>query len=294
MHSKNVFLAAAAAILCVHFSYAADYEKILRHQFPLENASKIVVEADTGDVQLIPSETGIITVDVLMNVSANNQNTADRAFDKILAEFLQPKDGQARVNVRSNRTGISWLQFWKKYPDVKVRIHVPDDIELVVATGAGDVAGTGLSANAKIATGAGDVELDRFHGSINIATGAGDIQLVKFHGTVSAATGAGDFAADGNLQEFSVSTGKGDVQLLVDNPVSANSSVSTGMGDITVGLPVGSSFELLADVGFGDISTDFDIVDTDPEEKSFRGTYNEGSVKLRFSTGFGDFRLFRR
>ena len=286
--SAGIFLAAANS------SIAADFEKVLRHEFPIENPAKIVVEADIGDLELVPSETGMVHVDVLLKISTNSDRKANAAFNAVNAEFLQPEEGTARINVRSNRSGMDWLKFWRKYPDVEVTLMVPEGVVLKIATGAGDVTGGGFSAETSIATGAGDVDITDLNGSISIATGAGDVDLKGFEGSLSAATGAGDFNGSGNFSEFSISTGKGDVELLTDNPVSSNSSVSTGMGDISVGLPVGSSFDLHADVGFGDIATNFDIVDTDPDDKKFRGSYNEGSVKLRFSTGFGDVRIVRR
>ena len=294
MKSSPITILSLLSLIALNCTHGADFEKILRHEFPATGIDKAILETDSGKIKLEKSTTGRVEMVVTMKTTTNRQDKADLIFANSRVEFLQPETGVAKTVIKSEKSGWDWIKFWKKYPQVDVLMRVPEGIELNIASGAGDIAGNNVNAQVRIATGAGDVDLNDLKGSLKIATGAGDVELRRFEGKLSAATGAGDFDASGSFSEFSISTGAGDVHLLVDNPISANSSVSTGAGDIQVSLPVGSSFDLGADVGFGEIVCQFDIVDTDPDKKSFRGIYNEGSTRVRLSTGFGDIFIGRR
>lgn len=294
MKTSSLYVTVFSLLIALNCSIAADFEKILQHEFASAGLEKAILESDSGKIRLEQSATGRVEVAVTMKTSTNTQEKANAIFDNCRVEFLDEGDGVVRAVIKSEKSGWDWLKFWKKFPSVDILYRVPEGIVLNIASGAGQISGENLSAEIKIATGAGDVDLNGLKGSLKIATGAGDVELRRFEGKLSAATGAGDFDANGTFSEFSVSSGAGDINLLVDNPVSGNSSISTGAGDIQISLPVGSSFDLGADVGFGEISCEFDIVDTDPDKKSFRGTYNEGSTRIRLSTGFGDIFVGRR
>jgi len=281
-------------LVALNYTSAADFEKILRHEYPDQNVEKAILESDTGSIKMQPSTTGRDEVVGTMKTVAGAQAKADAIFNNSRIEFLEPEPGVVRTIIKSEKSGWDWVRFWKKFPKVDVLMLIPDGLELNISSGAGDITGNDLTAKIKVATGAGDIDLNDIKGSLKIATGAGDVELRRFEGSLSAATGAGDLVANGSFSEFSISTGAGDVRLMVDNPISANSSISTGAGDIQVALPVGSSFDLGADVGFGEITCRFDIVDTDPDKKSFRGIYNEGTTRVRLSTGFGDIFVDRR
>lgn len=120
--------------------------------------------------------------------------------------------------------------FGGHYAYVNLRVHMPDNLPVVLHTGSGDATLQGIA-------------------SLTVESGSGDVNLKDIKGAVTASTGSGDLEGS-DVGAFNLkSSGSGDVRV---HGVHGDAVVGdVGSGDITLGDVAGSVN--VDEVGSGDI-----------------------------------------
>ncbi len=223
--------------------------------FTLEATGKVRlnVEVVNGTVAILGVAAGDeLRVDGYKQVWSSSQADADEYLDSLLVradeqlnEFLvsteQPEEDGSRAYV------------------VFYEIEMPDDIELVIASGNGEIGVASVKNDIVIASGNGDIVMAGIEASVVVALGNGDIDAevtLPLDGTIAMAVGNGDVALaipQSTSAEFSAEVGNGSIMVMnltLQNEVSTGSTTTgtLGSGQGTIELNAGNG--IISVIGF--------------------------------------------
>lgn len=120
---------------------------------------------------------------------------------------------------------------------------------------------------------------------VTVDNGAGEVIVEGIQGTLDLHTGAGDVRAAGGLAGGSLDTGAGSVRY--EGAPLEDLSLETGAGSITIFLPLDADVDLDLDTGVGSVDVDdFDVVG-DTSRTNVDGTIGAGGPMIRAHTGAG-------
>jgi len=288
-----------------------NYPRELMQQdtFDVEPGGNLRVDVYDADVEVVTKAAGGATVEIYLR--SNDMDWARGIFAEM--EISTRLDGDSVVIETTKKPTSSWWSgTGNRWFNVIAHVQIPEEFDLDVSTGDGDVSVDSLRGQAKIHTSDGDISVARINGPaitletsdgdveadsltadrIEIHTSDGDIDVGSLSGPVTAKTSDGDIqiklTATG---EASFQTGDGDVR--VEMSQAAPVDISTGDGDIDIIVPR----SLAADVELR--GGDVELVGGLALEGSVRngraqGRINGGGPLISAETGDGEIRLITR
>lgn len=218
--------------------------------------TKVVVDVDSGDVEVKASDTGKVSVRRTVG-----QRRGGPRLNRTLA------DGVLTVTARCPSGFLVSCR-------VDHRLTVPPHTALVVRAGSGDV------------------DVERVQDSVDVVAGSGDVTLVRPGGPTSVRTGSGDVDVEAASDDLSVRTTSGD--LSGDKLVAPTVTARSGAGDIDLGFDAApdsldlrtTSGDVRAKVPKGAYRVD---TSTSSGDVSVKGLEREGaSRRITATTSSGD------
>jgi DUF4097 and DUF4098 domain-containing protein YvlB len=209
-------------------------------------------------------------------------------------------------------------------------VRVPEGSRLLLRSGVGNVAATGVAADLDVGSSAGDVTVERSRGRLRVGAGSGRVRVrdargdevrvgvgsgeVEVRGVraerLSVGSGSGSVEG-GDLEgaELKLGTGSGGMRLSrvrtrrleagsgsghLDLELAAGldeARVSTGSGGVTLRVP--SDFGATFDMttGSGGVSSDLPLQLVRQERHRITGRVGDGRAQLRVSSGSGEVRI---
>lgn len=172
-------------------------------------------------------------------------------------------------------------------------LTLPDDVDLSITSGSGDIEVGDINSNLTITTGSGDLDFKNIKGKLKGNTGSGDVTFDHFDGTINANTGSGNIKLTNSKGEVSLNCGSGDLSLtdsqmaIKANTGSGNieghnitfngkSTFNTGSGNAEITLSATPKYDLAINSGSGDAILDFN------------GNEIKGDIVMRASKHRGD------
>ncbi|QSE98961.1 DUF4097 family beta strand repeat-containing protein [Fulvivirga lutea] len=153
-------------------------------------------------------------------------------------------------------------------------ITIPDNVDVRMNTGSGDMtasdlrasidmnAGSGdislknMGGDLRVNTGSGDLFVDKYDGDLKVNTGSGNMEVNSIKGDVKLNAGSGDISIRGAIGGIYANVGSGDIKADVVE-VTDNSGFNSGSGDVEVELSKGPLADLSVNSGSGDAELDF-------------------------------------
>jgi hypothetical protein len=301
---KMMRVAFLACLVCLvqTNTWAGSIESNLKKSFSVNPGGKLMVEVESGSVEISPGDVNDVIIDVLRKVTGADSVKAQEIFTGHEVTFDQ--DGQMvtvrstlKENVRKlvNRGGVN-LQ-------VRFVISVPKRFDLDIHTGSGSISSGDLDGKAKAVSGGGDIRFRAISGPLDAQTASGSIKLESASGTVSAKSSGGDIAlgqlagpsvaetASGSIavisaqQKLAVKSGGGDIRL---GDMNGETGAQTSSGSIKVKsakakLTVKSNG---GDIALGEVS---DVTSAGTDSGSI--TVEAAKAQLAVRSGGGDLRL---
>jgi hypothetical protein len=180
---------------------------------------QLVVDADGGEITVVPSINGVVTISSTVKGSIHTP--------------------QPHV-VRDGNT----VRLDGRCPDIsfgpcraRITIFVPRSTPVEIDSGSGDLSAIGLTGRVELHTGSGDVDATGLTGAATLQTGSGDVNVRGLSGPTELHTGSGDVTAeDLGTRDLVADTSSGDVGLefrLAPDSVTAD----TASGDVDIALP---------------------------------------------------------
>ena len=177
---------------------------------------------------------------------------------------------------------------------INIVIEVPEEFNVAVSTGAGNVAVEDIEGELDIRSGAGNINFDDITGRVIVSSGSGNVSSGRVSGSVEINTGAGNIVLAAVLGSVNVATGAGDIQAhITDQPID-RSELTSGAGNITVYVADNVGMDVDASA-FGNCTTDFPLqVEGRWMTKSIAGEVNGGGPPLAIRAGVGNIVLRKR
>jgi hypothetical protein len=279
-------------------------EQMQEDTFDVGAGGNLHVDVYDADVEVVTGAAGGATVQIYLR--SNDMGWAEMEISTRL-------DGSSVIVETTKKPSSSWWNSTgNRWFSVIARVQIPEEFNLDISTGDGDVTVDNLRGQASIHTADGDISVARIDGPtiiletsdgdieatsltadrIEIDTSDGDINVGGVSGPVTGKTSDGDIqvklAAGGDAR---FQTGDGDVRVELTQAATLN--ISTGDGDIDIIAP-GS---LAADVDLR--GEDVELVGGLAIEGSVRdgraqGRINGGGPLIKAETGDGEIRLVTR
>jgi hypothetical protein len=292
-----------------HLSPAQDRypsELMQEDTFDVGPGGMLQVDVHDADVEVVTGDAGGATVEIYLR--SNDMDWAREIFAEM--EISTRLEGNSVVIETTKKPSTSWWSsVGNRWFNVIAHVRIPEEFDLDISTGDGDVSVEDLRGRARIHTSDGDVSVARLDGPaiilktsdgdiaadsltadrVEVDTSDGDIDIGSVTGLIAAKTSDGDIhvrlAATG---EASFQTGDGDVRIEMSQ--AAPLDIRTGDGDIDIVAP-GS---LAADVELR--GEDVELVGGLALEGSVRdgraqGRINGGGPLIKAETGDGEIRL---
>ncbi|MDA0163894.1 DUF4097 domain-containing protein [Solirubrobacter ginsenosidimutans] len=223
---------------------------------------QLVVEADGGDITIVPSLADVVRIN--STVKGSIHTPEPHAF----------REGNT-VHLNGKCPDISFGPC-----RARIMIYVPQGTPVEVHSGSGDLTASGLTGRVDLDTGSGDVNATGLTGAANLQTGSGDINVRGLTGTTKLQSGSGDISGeDLGGSVISADTSSGDVDFAFRwSPTVVEAS--TASGDVNIAVPSGDAYRVDADPGSGDQQID---VKTDPSaDRTITASTSSGDVTVAY------------
>jgi hypothetical protein len=266
------------------------------------------VDVYDADVEVVTGTSGGATVEIYLR--SNDMEWARGEYVKL--GMSARLEAGAVVVETTERPSSSWWSSGNRWYNVIVHVQLPDEFNVDIATGDGDVSVEDLRGRASIHTSDGDISVAHLDGpaitlrtsdgdveagsltadSIDIETSDGDIDIAELVGPVTARTSDGDIHVTlASADEARFETGDGDVRIELNQ--AAPLGIRTGDGDIDII----ASAALAADVDLrgGDVELVGGLaIEGSVRDGRARGRINGGGPLIKAETGDGEIRLVTR
>ena len=195
-----------------------------------------------------------------LEVTVSNGNVTINTWDKsqayIKAYNVDQDDlSYLKIEQQGNKVIVDFEG--EDSDDFYLEVSIPEQFNLEIATGGGNVNISGvvtgsskittgggnistlsLNGNAKISTGGGNIKLENIGGDLSVSTGGGEVRVGIVNGETKISTGGGNIDVKEVKNKLSVSTGGGNVTI---GNIGGEGKVSTAGGDLSVGKVSGSA-----------------------------------------------------
>jgi hypothetical protein len=144
---------------------------------------------------------------------------------------FEESDGRLEIEEKFDRGSHNGSSKWT--------LEIPDNLDVKINTGSGDIKVDGLNIELRSNTGSGNVLITSVKGDLDFNTGSGDIEIEKGDGEIRLNTGSGRIQANGGTGVYSFNAGSGDMR--IEN-LNGDFRVNTGSGNINAkGIAVNGS-----------------------------------------------------
>jgi len=207
----------------VAYSKEDDTKTIYEKSYKISPDKKLVLNTDTGDIQITPWDKSEVYIKVIGN---------DRAAEKFTYDFNASSE-EVSVNVEK-KGGWSWLS----NINLKFEIKVPYNFNVYANTAGGDIKIGGVKGDINLKTSGGDIWADRFEGNFIAKTSGGNINLFCNNAKIEANTSGGDIELEysGINQGIELKTSGGDIDIKVPADFNAKAELKTSGGDVDCNL----------------------------------------------------------
>ena len=240
------------------------------HELPVTGVPAIEIVNMFGNVDVRPSDSDKVVVDVKKTVRASSKEEADRLSSdfvfRIVNDGSTVRIASSQDPPQTNPRRIAGRQRFKS----SLTVYVPK---------------------------ASLVKLDNRNGRVTAQDLTGSQNLTNRYGEVEVSNSFGSTTVRDALGAINIKARFGEVRIDLDTAPTKDISLSMEFGDVRVGLPSSSSFSLDARTAFGDVRSEFGTLKSENSsnrERSITGSVGEGGPRIHLETRFGDIRLQKR
>jgi hypothetical protein len=217
-----VLIAVAAVLLVAGGAWAVSWltRETETNTQTLAAAPSIVIESDSGDIEVLGSDRGDIRLMTKRHKSIFGRPHVDVSY----------ADGRLRLDedcVRLDLFGGCGVDY---------RLEVPRDVAVRLVTRSGDVSAANLGGDADLQTRSGDVNASHVLGTVRLQTRSGDVDVDSPSADIDADTRSGDVDVRArDATRVRAQTSSGDVHVSVpDRTYAVQARAASGDEDIDV------------------------------------------------------------
>lgn len=243
------------------YSKCDDTKTIHEKSFKISSNKKLVLNTDTGDIQITPWDKSEVYIKVIGN---------DKAAEKFAYDFNATSE-EVSVDVEK-KGGWSWFT----NPKLRFEIKVPANFNVYANTSGGDIKIGGVKGDINLKTSGGDIWGDRFEGNFTAKTSGGDINLFCSNAKIEANTSGGDIDLDytGINKGIELKTSGSDIDIKVPVNFDAKAELRTSGGEVDCKFKLNNVIKL--------------------SETKVIGNINDGGAPLVAITSGGDITVYKK
>ncbi len=151
---------------------------------------------------------------------------------------------EKKVRNNLNGTTSSWV------------LMVPDNLDLDVNSGTGDLAISGVKADLDANSGTGDITIEDMEGRFDVNSGTGGLEIDNAKGKFDLNSGTSYVRVTNSEGKFEANSGTGNVEFRKVKPT-GNSTLNSGTGDVEFVISGAIEADLALNSGTGDAILDF-------------------------------------
>ncbi len=312
-------------LLLTSFTAFAATEEQIKTNFNVAPGGSLVVDVDFGSIDVSPSATDQVSVDVWRKVT--RKNTADEEqFLRDNPVQFQHEGDTITVRCRHKSEKSRWFHrgLGGNQNEGKVTIRVPSRFNASLDASGGPIAVSDLAGKVNADTSGGGLKFTRLHGPVVGDTSGGGIRMVDCEGEIKIDTSGGgieisggggslkaessgggvkviDFRGPASIEssgggvtvenvggQLRAESSGGPVHAVLPSPIPGDVSLESSGGGVTVQVPGDAAFNLDAESSGGGVSCDLPItIQGKKQRDELKGVVNGGgpAVKLESSGG---------
>lgn len=289
-------------------------------EYPIKGPVTLDIQNGSGDVSISVGAPGRVRVRGEVRMYENLFATrSSRGIEEITQKPPITQAGDILRIVRPQPISMGGVR-------INYTIEVPENTEVRLRNGSGDVQVTGIEGPVSLETGSGNIqvmrtqqradvsagsgdivvrdvngplvinarsgelEIESVRGDIRAETGSGDIRITRPGGRIQARASSGDIEIDGISADLRLHTGSGDCHV-VGNPAPSSSwEIETRSGEAVLDVPERASFQILAR-SRGDIDSEIEMNVEEKSRRQLRGRVGKGEARVTVETGSGRIRI---
>lgn len=298
-------------------------EETVDNEFDVSGGTKLIVDVDFGNVEIVRGSDTKLAVTAYRKISAS-----DEAQEK---EYLQAtpvrmaKNGNTiTIRARREQQGSNWKWSGNTSTHARYSIRAPKDLDAEIATGGGSITAADFSGSCKADTSGGDLKFTRLRGPIrantsggridmeacdgaltmetsggrinttggsghlDVRTSGGSISVVNFGGDTKMETSGGKLTLENIRGRIAGETSGGSITAKIASPVPADIKLETSAGRIEVAVPSDAALDLVAETSEGSVTSDLPVIAKRAGRDGLQGTINGGGRALVLRTGAGN------
>jgi DUF4097 and DUF4098 domain-containing protein YvlB len=307
-------IGAFVALLTVSAALAAS-ETPIHRTFNVAPGGTLILEADSGDIQIKTGGTGV-TVDITQHLRSSSR-MLNVTFDQ------QQNDITIRAKLDRESRWFNWSDV-----DAKFVITVPSRYNVQLSTSGGDIQIGDLQGEVRSKTSGGSIDLGRIKGPVDAYSSGGDLSIVSADGRLElrtsgggirigdaaaqvqaktsggsieirraagelyARTSGGGITIDEALGAVDAQTSGGSIRARIAQQPRNDSRLTTSGGSIVLSIAPNIAVDVDAHTSGGGVDTDVPVTLLGKQsESSLEGKINGGGPKLYLRSSGGDIKL---
>ncbi len=192
--------------------------------------TKLQIKSGSGFVR-IEGKNGLdeilVTAEILL--SGVDEDDVEKVLNKYVELSLEKSGSKAYLTsiIESNSGFFSR----SRHAKIDLTVYIPENIELSIFDGAGDVEIKNVAANIFLDDGSGSVDIRNVGGDLEIDDGSGDLDITTIHGMTDIVDGSGTIYLEDIHGDVIIDDGSGSMRIV---KVDGNVKISDGSGSIKI------------------------------------------------------------
>lgn len=260
----------------------------IQRQFTVTPGSRLIVDADTGDLELKAGETSEFKITIAREVHCKTEAEGQ----KWLADHQVTFD-QAGDTVTVKATNPSFLGKVRRFNNPGFQVHytlvVPKQTRADLKTSGGNIVVGDLTGDLIGHTSGGDIQVATFQGPVVLGTSGGGIHI-KAAAKSDLSTSGGDIVAGQISGSLNARTSGGGIEV---GDVHGSAEVKTSGGDIKLGniggtvkaYTAGGGIRVMAVDGEAGLETSGGDIHVDRASQSLRASTSGGGIHVGHGAG---------
>jgi DUF4097 and DUF4098 domain-containing protein YvlB len=322
---STIMKLASILLLLTACAAVAATEEQVKTNFNAAPGGSLVVDVDFGSIDVSPSATDEVSVDVWRKATRRNTADEEQFLRENPVQFLHEGD-TVTVRCRHKQEKNRWFSWGSRgnQNEGKVIIRVPARFNASLDTSGGAIAVSDLAGKVSADTSGGGLKFTRLHGplvgdtsgggirvvdcegEIKIETSGGGIELAggggslkgessgggvkvkDFRGPVSVESSGGGITVENVGGKLRAETSGGPVHVVLPSPIPGDVSLESSGGGVTVQVPGDAAFNLDAEASGGGVSCDLPItIQGKKKHDELKGAVNGGGPTLKLESSGG-------
>lgn len=316
----------AFVLLGVSVASAETTEESVRKSVPVQNASRVSLEADFGSIDVEAGSSSDIELQAVLRADPPSR----REFDRMLKDFTFDVDRQGsgvfiratfkdgwestggflrHMNYGYCRDG-KCLVYGPWLRGIQIRAKVPAQLVSDLRAHGGSISVGDMKGEVIARTSGGSLHFGNLGGPVNGETSGGSITLLHSQGRAILHTSGGSIRIEEAAGDVNAETSGGSIHVVrtggrvvahtsggsvtIGHAANAVDAEASG-GGITVAMSSNAAFQLDASTSGGGVHSDFTVIGAvnDRGRHSLRGSVNGGGPLLHLRTSGGGIRILR-